>query len=66
MGFGSTGNLLYIDLSDGSIRKETMPEDLYRLYPGGKALAAYLLLKILLPAHSRLAQRMCWCWQMAS
>ena len=49
MGFGSTGNLLYIDLSDGSIRKETMPEDLYRLYPGGKALAAYLLLKNLEP-----------------
>jgi len=49
MGYGSTGNLLYIDLSDGSIRKETMPENLYRLYPGGKALAAYLLLKNIAP-----------------
>ena len=49
MGYGSTGNLLHIDLSDGSIRKETMPEELYRLYPGGKALAAYLLLKNLPP-----------------
>jgi len=49
MGYGSTGNLLHIDLSDGSIHKETMPEELYRLYPGGKALAAYLLLKNIPP-----------------
>jgi aldehyde:ferredoxin oxidoreductase len=49
MGFGSTGNLLFIDLSNGSIRTETMPEDIYRLYPGGKALASYLLFKNMAP-----------------
>ncbi len=49
MGYGSTGNLLHINLSDGSIHKETMPEEVYRLYPGGKALAAYLLLKNIAP-----------------
>jgi len=49
MGYGSTGKLLYIDLTSGSIRQETLPDDLYRLYPGGKALAAYLLLKYITP-----------------
>jgi aldehyde:ferredoxin oxidoreductase len=45
MGYGITSNLVYINLTDGSIRKEIIPDDTYRLYPGGKALAAYLLLK---------------------
>ncbi len=49
MGYGSTGKLLYINLTDGSIRTETMPDETYRLYPGGKALAAYLLLKNIAP-----------------
>ncbi len=43
--FGSTGKLLFVDLTSGKIRTEILPNDLYRLYPGGKALAAYLLLK---------------------
>lgn len=45
MGYGSTGKLLYIDLANSSIHIEEIGEELYRLYPGGKALAAYLLLK---------------------
>ncbi|MBI4790203.1 MAG: aldehyde ferredoxin oxidoreductase family protein [Chloroflexi bacterium] len=44
MGYGSTGRLLQIDLSDGSIRCEQLAEEFYRHYPGGKALAGYLLL----------------------
>jgi aldehyde:ferredoxin oxidoreductase len=45
MGYGSTGKLLNIDLTNSSIHVEEIGEELYRLYPGGKALAAYLLLK---------------------
>ncbi len=44
MPFGSTGRLLRVDLSNGSTRIEEFDADFYRCYPGGKALAAYLLL----------------------
>ena len=49
MGYGSTGKLLFIDLTNSSIHIEEFGEELYRLYPGGKALAAYLLLKNTMP-----------------
>jgi aldehyde:ferredoxin oxidoreductase len=37
--------ILRVDLSTGSIKTETLSEEFYRQYPGGKALAGYYLLK---------------------
>ena len=45
MGYGSTAKILRVDLSAGSIEIETLDEAFYRLFPGGKALAGYYLLK---------------------
>jgi aldehyde:ferredoxin oxidoreductase len=50
MTYGSTGKLLRVDLTSGMITVENIPDDLYRLYPGGKALAGYYLLHEM-PAH---------------
>jgi len=49
--FGTPGKVLHIDLSQASVSVETIEEDFYRLYPGGKALAGYYLLKEI-PAHA--------------
>ncbi len=49
MGYGSTGKILHVNLTDGQIHSEIILEEIYRLYPGGKALAAYLLLKYGVP-----------------
>lgn len=49
MGYGSTGNLLRVDLTRGTTSIEHFDEAFYRLYPGGKALAAYLLLRDIAP-----------------
>jgi aldehyde:ferredoxin oxidoreductase len=49
MGYGSTGKLLRIDLTRKAISIEEFDEAFYRLYPGGKALAAYLLLREIEP-----------------
>ncbi|HWI52558.1 MAG TPA: aldehyde ferredoxin oxidoreductase family protein [Symbiobacteriaceae bacterium] len=38
-----TGTIYFVDLTRGEIRTETLPEAIYRKYPGGSALAAYLL-----------------------
>jgi aldehyde:ferredoxin oxidoreductase len=38
-------SVFHVDLSRGSVEKRTLPEDVYRKYPGGSALAAYLLLQ---------------------
>jgi aldehyde:ferredoxin oxidoreductase len=54
MGYGSTGKLLRVDLTHAAISVEEFSEELYRLYPGGKALAAYLLLKELSPGSDPL------------
>jgi aldehyde:ferredoxin oxidoreductase len=35
----------HVDLSRGTVETKTLPEDVYRKYPGGSALAAYLVLK---------------------
>lgn len=48
--YGSTGKILRVNLSTGEIKVETLGEDFYRLYPGGKALAGYILLNEM-PAH---------------
>jgi aldehyde:ferredoxin oxidoreductase len=45
MPFGTSGKILRVDLSDGTIRTETIDKSFYRLYPGGKALAAFFLLR---------------------
>jgi len=42
--YGTTGKILRVDLTKGSWKIETLSEDFYRLYPGGKALAGYILL----------------------
>ena len=49
MGYGSTGKLLRVDLTRKAISVEHFDEAFYRLYPGGKALAAYLLLREIAP-----------------
>jgi aldehyde:ferredoxin oxidoreductase len=45
MAFGSNGAILRIDLTSGTASVETFDEAFYRRYPGGKALAAYHLLR---------------------
>jgi aldehyde:ferredoxin oxidoreductase len=40
-----TGTVYHVDLTHGRIETRTIPEDLFRQYPGGSALAAYLLLQ---------------------
>jgi aldehyde:ferredoxin oxidoreductase len=45
MGFGSNGTILRVDLTRGELAVETFDEGFYRRYPGGKALAAYHLLR---------------------
>ena len=42
--YGTTGRILRVDLSTGEFVSEELSEDFYRLYPGGKALAGYILL----------------------
>jgi aldehyde:ferredoxin oxidoreductase len=42
--YGTTGKLLRVDLTTGSWEVEILSEEFYRLYPGGKALAGYILL----------------------
>ena len=49
--FGSTARILRVNLSLGSIETEELSEVFYRRYPGGKALAGYILLKEL-PPHT--------------
>ena len=44
MPYGYTGKVLRVDLTRGSISTQVLDEETYRMYPGGKALAAYLLL----------------------
>ncbi len=49
MKFGASGKILRVNLSQKSIETEYLPESLYQLYPGGKALAGYFLLKEMQP-----------------
>jgi len=43
--FGYAGKILHVDLTTGSLDVEEPPEELYRTYLGGSALALYYLLK---------------------
>jgi aldehyde:ferredoxin oxidoreductase len=45
MAFGSTNQILRVDLTSGDLTIETLEENFYRQYPGAKALAGYYLLK---------------------
>jgi aldehyde:ferredoxin oxidoreductase len=38
-----TATVYHVDLSRGTVEVRTLPEDVYRKYPGGSALAAYLV-----------------------
>jgi len=49
LGYGFTGKILRVDLTRATINVETFDESFYRLYPGGKALAGYILLRELAP-----------------
>ena len=49
--YGTTAKILRVNLTDGKIETKTLSEDFYRLYPGGKALAGYILLNEL-PPHT--------------
>ena len=49
MKYGTTGKILRVDLTNQTWRVETFDEAFYRLYPGGKAIGAYLLLRELEP-----------------
>lgn len=51
MTFGTSGKILRVDLTHRSIQTEQFDEAFYRLYPGGKALAGYFLLREL-PPHT--------------
>ena len=50
MSYGTSGRILRVDLSRGSHTVEQFGEELYRLYPGGKALAGYFLLREVPPS----------------
>jgi len=49
--YGTTAKILRVNLNTGAFEIETLSEDFYRLYPGGKALAGYILLNEL-PPHT--------------
>jgi aldehyde:ferredoxin oxidoreductase len=40
-----TATVYHVDLTRGTVETRTLPEDVYRKYPGGSALAAYLVLQ---------------------
>ncbi len=51
MSYGYTGKILRVDLTRATIQIETRDDAFYRLYPGGKAIAAYFLVREL-PPHT--------------
>ena len=44
-----TATVHHVDLTRGSVEVTTLPEDVYRKYPGGSALAAYLVTQTMKP-----------------
>ena len=40
---GFMGKILMVDLGNGTIREETVPDDVYEKYLSGMGLAAYVL-----------------------
>ena len=50
-----TATVYHVDLTRSRIETSTIPDDVYRRYPGGSALAAYLLLKHMPPGADALS-----------
>jgi aldehyde:ferredoxin oxidoreductase len=44
-----TATIHHVDLTRGTVETRTLPEDVYRRYPGGSALAAYLVMQEITP-----------------
>ncbi|HXG15501.1 MAG TPA: aldehyde ferredoxin oxidoreductase family protein [Calidithermus sp.] len=44
-----TATVFHVDLTSGTVTTDTLPEAVYRRYPGGSALAAYLLWRHIAP-----------------
>ena len=44
-----TATIHHVDLTRGTVEVKTLPEDVYRKYPGGSALAAYLVTQMIKP-----------------
>jgi aldehyde:ferredoxin oxidoreductase len=44
-----TATIHHVDLTRGTVETKTLPEDVYRRYPGGSALAAYLVMQQIQP-----------------
>ncbi|PYM24339.1 MAG: aldehyde:ferredoxin oxidoreductase [Candidatus Rokuibacteriota bacterium] len=44
-----TATVHHVDLTRGTVEVKTLPEDVYRKYPGGSALAAYLVTQTMKP-----------------
>jgi aldehyde:ferredoxin oxidoreductase len=44
-----TATVHHVDLTRGTVEVKTLPEDVYRKYPGGSALAAYLATQAIKP-----------------
>ncbi|HEX6212667.1 MAG TPA: aldehyde ferredoxin oxidoreductase family protein [Methylomirabilota bacterium] len=44
-----TATIHHVDLTRGTVETRTLPEDVYRKYPGGSALAAYLVVQTMRP-----------------
>ena len=65
MGYGSTGRILRVDLTGGTVAVEEFGEEVYRRYPGGRALAAYLLFERCPLERILSVQAMCWSLPMA-
>ena len=55
MGYGATGRILRVDLTRMHCHTEQLDEDVYRLYPGGKALAGYFMLREFVPGTDALS-----------
>ncbi len=49
MTFGSSNTILRVDLTGQTITAEKLTDEFYKLYPGGKALAGYYLLREMQP-----------------
>ena len=49
--YGTTLKVLRVNLTTNELEIQTLSEEFYRLYPGGKALAGYILLNEM-PAHT--------------
>jgi aldehyde:ferredoxin oxidoreductase len=44
-----TATIHHVDLTRGTVQTKSLPEDVYRRYPGGSALAAYLVMQEIKP-----------------